>query len=232
MKINTLIFLFTFSAVSIWAQNNKLSIGLSGQLEFSNYEFKKTPPNTSDIYNPFKGYSNANNVYNSLIGYAVGLNIFYDFNEKISVGTGIAYASEGYELLYNYSSLTNVIPPTKSELRVYYLRVPIKVGMTLFKWGKFDLKPSLSTILDFQIDKKENIYYEDGLKGEINYLGNDLNETLLSICLDFAFEYNVQENLSMVFAPLIAKRLTILDEKRMKSSKFSYGAIFSINYKR
>ncbi|CAH8294761.1 outer membrane protein with beta-barrel domain [Mariniflexile fucanivorans] len=231
MKINTLTFLFIFCAVSIWSQNNKLSIGISGKLEFSNYEFKKTPPNTSDIYNPFEGYSNANNVYNPLIGYSIGLNFFYDLSEKISVGTGIAYASEGYELLYNYNSLTNVIPPTKSELKVYYLRVPIKVGTTLFKLGKLDLKPSLSTIFDFQIDKKENIYYQDGLNGESKYLGNDINQTLLSLCLDFGFEYNAKENLSMVFAPFISKRLTTLDENRMKSTKLSYGVIFSINYK-
>ncbi|MFI1743816.1 outer membrane beta-barrel protein [Thalassobellus sediminis] len=231
IKINTLTFLFLFSVVPIWSQNNKTSIGFSSQLEFNNYEFKKTPFKTSVIYDPFKGYSDANNVYNPFIGYSIGLNLFYDFNEKISLGTGIAYASEGYELIYNYTSLPNVISPTKSELKVYYLRVPIKFGMTLIKLGKLDLKPSLSTFFDFQINKKENTFFENGLNGETKHLSNDLNKTLLSICLDFGLEYNVKENLSMVFAPLISKRLTTLDENRMKSSKLSYGAIFSIYYK-
>ena len=218
MKINTLTFLVFLGSVSIWSQNNKLSIGISGQVEFNNYEFKKTNNNTNYDYNPFKEYS-------------IGLNFAYDLSEKISVGAGIAYTSEGYKVLYNHNSglfFPNVSYPFKSKLEVSYIRFPVKIGITLFKLGRFNFKPSFSTIFDFQIDKKEITYLSNGKNGETYHLSNDLNKTLLSLRFDFGFEYNVTESLSVVFAPLISKRLTILDENRMRSGKLSYGATFSI----
>lgn len=218
MKINTLTFLLFLGSVPIWSQNNKLSIGISGQVEFNNYEFKKTNSNTNYDYRPFKEYS-------------IGLDFAYDLNEKISIGTGIAYASEGYNVLYNHNLgmfFPNVSYPFKSKLEVSYIRVPVKIGITLFKLGKFNFKPSLSTIFDFLIDKKEITYLSNGENGETFHLSNDLNKTLPSLRFDLGFEYNVTENLSIVFAPLISKRLTILDENRMKPSKLSYGATFSI----
>lgn len=204
--------LILFISISVASQDKSLAVGVFGSSEVNNYFFEETPTN--------RDYD-----YNSLIGYSFGLNVKYFISDDIIIESGIGIAHEGFNYFYNFNNPNpniNVISPIKTEVKVNYLRVPVKSGTKVFKIWKLDFRPSLAAIFDFNISEKENTFLDNGTAAETDFIRTEINKFLLSLGLDFGVEFH-KEDYSIVLTPFIYKRLKALNEDLMETGRFSYG---------
>lgn len=214
-----IVLLVTTTLVSI-GQVKSTFIGLIGSIEYNKYDFKKT-------------MLNSNFDYNSNIGYSTGVGLKFQLQEKIFIKTGLLYATQGYQLKYNYVVLDTNDPaiPSQTKLKLLYLHVPIMFGYQCLNFGNFKFTPSGGLIIGYQINETENTTYDDGSIRKSDFLNQNLNKLQVRFEVALGFEYLIGDKFKIEIGPFIGKGLNKLDDELMKSCQIAYGLILGLYYK-
>ena len=197
-------------------QDKKISLGISGSLDFYKYQF-------NDILDNSHSYKNR-------INYSTGLTLNYNFNEKFAVKTGLLLSTKGYILDYNWILIDPSDPaiPSESNMKLSYLDIPLWVSYNYLKIGKLTLLASTGVVTSLLINEKEVSTMGDGSIKETDFakklLLQKLNSTLLAIEIELGLKYNINDKIFISLEPYFRHGLNKISDDVLKSNPNSYGA--------
>jgi len=213
--ISTFLLLSTLS----FGQENKFSIGILSSFDKFDYDFK-----------PITGF---NHEYDINSAYSFGLNVKYNFAERLFAKGAILYSKRGYKLNYDYTLMEPGDPyiPRETTIKLDYIGVPLFVGYILYNGEKFKIAPSLGLVSEFLIRDNETSVFGDNSERESEFLNQNLNKFLISSQLNLAFDYHLSDKIFLSLEPYLRIGFNAIDNDIIKSNSISYGGIISINYK-
>jgi len=215
-----LVFGLFFSSFLALGQENRMSFGLAGSVDKYNFDFQ-----------PFAGI---NQKQTNDLSYSFGLRFQYGLNDKMLLRSGVFYSEKGYKTDYLWGPLVDPgdpYLPVESNLKLYYLNVPIMIGYNIINKAKFKLAPSTGIISEFLIGNTETSVFGDNSERASAFLNENLSAVLLSVQANIAFEYHFARNAFLTFEPYMRYGFNKIDGRVMSSKPMSYGVSLSINYK-
>lgn len=217
-KLSIILIILLVSNLS-FGQENKFSIGILGSFDKFDYDFK-----------PITGF---NHEYNINSAYSLGLNVKYNFAERLFAKGATQYSKRGYQLDYDYNFMDPGDPyiPRETTIKLSYIGIPIFIGYNLYNGERFKIAPSVGLVSEFLISDTETSVFEDNSERESEFLNQDLNKFLISSQLNLAFDYHFSDKIFLSLEPYVGIGFNAIDEDKIKSNSISYGGIFSINYK-
>jgi len=203
--------------VSLFGQENKISIGLIGS--FDKYWFDTHPSFVSVFDNDAASF---------------GFNIQYNFTERLHVKSYFELSKANQELVYYFITLNeepDPLIPGKTNLDVTYFGIPVLLGYYLMNNKSVKLSTSAGVVSEFLITDDEMSEFQDGSKKESEFLIKDLNRTRFSAQINVGLEYHFTKSLFMALEPYFRFGFQSSDNIFTEQKPFSFGGIVSINYK-
>ena len=219
MKRLTIILVILLFSNFSFGQKNKTSIGFFYSLDKYDFEFERS----TGLYHNYEINSS----------YSVGLNVKWNFSERLFINGAIQYAERGYKLDYDFDIMEPGDPliPRRTTIDLNYFGIPLFLGYDLYNGDKLKIAPSMGLVNEFLIKDKEKSTFEDSRESESEILHQDLNKYLISLQLNIAFEYHISDKIFLNLEPFLRTGFNAIDEEMVKSNTFSYGGILGINYK-
>ena len=219
-KLLILIFIFGFGQL-MKAQEKGLSFGMGGSLEIRlNNSYK----NHQEIgyYYPIDIFPNQQ--LSDFFKSGFGVQINYQFNDKVGLRSEILYSRKGYKLTIKASDLSDPLNPSKSQYIFNYLDVPLSIYYQVIKSNRYTLSPSLGIMNSIYI-RQSNI--SEMRNGKILRRNLYLPGARLGLINNF----NLSSNIFISFEPYLMCNFYSLKNTGIKKPEIPFGGHLSINYK-
>ena len=207
-------FLFTLLLNSN-GQKSQFSIGFISSIEVNKY-------NVVNI--------NTNYEYSPNFSYSAGIGINYKLNEKLFLKSGLVHYAQGYQIEFNYNLAGGSLMPIQSDLSIFYLRIPLKVGMQFDLSDQIKFKPAIGINTAFQYETREMTIYSDNVDRDKEWLRNSLNEVQLAVIIDSELEIKVSDRINVCIGPFVSKGINKIHSYAMSSGQFTYGILMGMQY--
>ena len=195
------------------AQNSKFSLGVMSSLDFYNPKYD----DTAKVFTIQKTQA-----------YRYGINIQYNFNEKLSIRSGLNYSIAKIKIVHLQK--TNSIYGDliqNDSITLFNWNIPIIVRYTMFTDGNFKIIPSLGYVISFMKGTKINdLKFPSYINPDTEY-----KSILHSAQFNLGFEYLIKNKITISFEPYINWNLSEIDSHLFKKNSICLGEILSINYK-
>jgi hypothetical protein len=209
MKTLILILLFCTFLTS-FSQDQKLWVGLNGSIAQKQFDRDKL------IYE---------DELESSLTYGFSIQAQYFLTERLFTNIGLGIEYNNYELPYLFRAADSDDPwvPNKTNAKLNYLNVPIRLGYKISFSDKLSLMPNAGVNFDFLLNSSESTTYEDGHEEDSNVLLTDVTNTVYSVALDFAIDYTLSNRVRINLSPYVTKGLNNIDTEKSLTTPFSYG---------
>lgn len=199
-----------------FGQEHKISIGFLTSMD--KFELK-----------PIAGF-NTNHELNP--AYSFGLNLKYNFSERLFTKGIIQYSKRGYELNYefNFTDPGDPYIPRETTFELNYIGIPLFIGYNLYHGEKFKIAPSLGLVNELLVNDYETSVFEDDSERESKMLSQNLDKFLISSQLNLSLDYYLSDMIFLSLEPYLRIGFTEIENDFVKSNPISYGGILSINY--
>lgn len=217
MKKVAFIILSLFLTVTLFGQENQISIGIFGS--FDKYWFDTHPSFVSDFDNDAASF---------------GFDIQYNFDERLHIKSYFELAKANQELVYNFITLNEEPDPQipgRTSLGVTYFGIPILLGYYLMSNKSVKLSTSAGVVSEFLVSEDEMSVFQDGSKRESEFLIQDINRTRFSAQINVGLEYHFTSFLFMALEPSLRFGFQSSNNIFTEQKPFSFGGMVSINYK-
>ena len=192
MKIPAIFFLFLLSTFTVFGQESKISIGVTGSTDFYNMDF--LPLERSDAS------------FDPDFNYSIGASARYRFNDNLNVNVKIVYATRDFTLNHNFRFIEPNDPlffllPRRTTVDLSYLDLPLSLNYVFLEKKNFDIFLSAGVVPGVLVADKESTVFEDNHEEKTEDLTNDLNSFLISGTLGAGIKYNLMNKLAIILEP-------------------------------
>ena len=223
-----ILLILVFLPLVMSAQENSIVVGVNYAPVFSNYQFNNP---AIDNYGWLTQYE-----YKSKYNYSAGLSV--EYQKKFLLGGGVAYATKGYVLDYNFVVIDPNDPalPQKATVEAGYLDVlgivgyPVKISRNVLIIPNLNIIYSMlinNKITTLSGDNKKFIYHEgDGI-----LIKQDLKTNLFSTGVGVAARINLFNRVSLGLGPSLYYAFNKVSDKAIKKNKLFYGVKLGLYFK-
>lgn len=202
-----LIFITTFSSLAVQGQGRNPIKNLLIGFNFSpDYSFRTLKNNdgssSSDLV-----ITNRNDIELAKLGYTTGLNVIFDFSQKIGLETGIQYSNKGYKTknqdLFYFPPNPGLPTRVKINYSYNYIGIPLKAKI-MFGKSKLHFITSVGFMTNFLLNVLQinNFEYADGkTEKKKQSTTSGFNKVDISPMVSIGIDYKVNDKIHLIAEP-------------------------------
>lgn len=219
LSVLTILYLICFVG---FAQENKFSLGVVGA--YDNYSL--------NVKNNF-GFGHE---YTPTLAYSLGLQVQYNFNEKLFLQSGVLYAVKGYEVEYNFIAIDPVYLdpaiPQSAAVTFKNIAAPVLFGIYIKSSEKFKISTAIGMFSEYTINTTETSVY-NGVEKSSKQLSNYMGSLFFSGQFNLGAEYHFSKKLYVNLTPYYRYRINKfgVGNGEMEFNRSSFGGFIGLNYK-